>query len=151
MRLNNSTALVEGLYQVAVAKFATTGFEFYEDRYFRFSHVGNSLAIAAVGTAKSVGVYGFNSGSTASALPVTTDADFVGVGGYAGIAVGTFTTVSNAGLSNDYDDIQVYWIQCASAPVKYRITLLGGSAIGAIVERWDLSLIAANVKITLPN
>jgi hypothetical protein len=150
IRVNNSLSETAGLYRVAVCKFPNTGFEFFQDQYFRFDHNGNAFRIAAVGTAKSIGVYGFNSGSANASLPVSTNSIFVGVGGYGSIAVGVFTTISNAGLSNDYDDIQTFWIQCASAPVKYRVTILGGSAIGAIVERWDMSVIAANVKITFP-
>jgi hypothetical protein len=150
IRANNLTSEIPGLYQVAVVRFPTA-LEFYEDPYFRFDFSSNALRVAAVGTAKSIGVYGFNSGSTQSALPVAADADFVGVGGYASIAVGVFTTISNAGLSSDYDDIMLFWIQCANVPVKYRITLMGGSEIGAIVERWDMSKITSGVKITLPN
>jgi hypothetical protein len=150
IKINNNNQRVEGLYQVAIVRF-TGNFEFFQDQYFRFDHNASAFRIAAVGTSRAVGVYGFNSGSNAGTFPVSTDTDFIGVGGYGSIAVGVFTTISNAGISNDYDDIQTFWIMTASAPVKYRVTLIGGFEIGAIVERWDLTTIPANTKITFPN
>jgi len=127
----------------------TGNFEFYEDVHLRFDHNGGLFRIAAVGTGKNIGVYGYNSVSTGGSFPVSADGGWQG--GYSSIAVGVFTTISSESISSDYDDIQTYWIEVAQYPVKYRVTLQGGHSIGAIVERWDMNGIALNTKITVPD
>jgi hypothetical protein len=148
VRVNGSNNFVQGLYDVGLIKI-NGNFEFFQDQYLRLEMSANIMRWTSVGTAKSIGVYGFNSGSTGSSLPVTTDPDFIGVGGYSSTPVGTWQAIANAGISNDYDDIYLFWIQVANAPVKYRVTLMGGSSLCAIVERWDLSYVQNNVKITI--
>jgi hypothetical protein len=136
------------LYKVACARFSGASFEFFQDQYYRFDMSANIIRAAAVGIARPTGVYGFGSGSTTATLPAAADADFAGLGGYASIAIGTFTNLTSVGISNDYDDILVLWLETSSAPVKYRLTVMGGSEVGVIVERWDMSTITTGTKIT---
>jgi hypothetical protein len=136
------------LYKVACARFSGASFEFFQDQYYRFDMSANIIRAAAVGIARPTGVYGFGSGSTTATLPAAADADFAGLGGYASIAIGTFTNLTSVGISNDYDDILVLWLETSSTPVKYRLTVMGGSEVGVIVERWDMSTITTGTKIT---
>jgi hypothetical protein len=152
LKINNSTNLVDGLYQIAMARWNGGAFEFYEDAFFRFDHdLTGHFRVTAVGTAKSIGVYGFNSTSAGtSTFPIANDSD-TWQGGYSSIAVGTFTQISSQSISVDYDDMQLFWIQSPNSAVKYRVTIMGGTSLGAIVERWNYSLLIVNTKITLPN
>jgi hypothetical protein len=134
------------VYQMSLAKLGGNTFEFYEDQYFRFKMDNGNFQIAAVGTSKSLSLAGFGTGGFGSGFPISVNTNVKG--GYGTVSVGTFTTVLPETISNDYDDFMVYWVETANAPVKYRLTIQGGANICAIVERWDMTNLPTNVKIT---
>lgn len=152
INVNGSTNKVEGLYDVAFVRGATTTFEFFEDAYYRFALNAGHFSITAKTVARPTGVYGYNSNSvtTPGVLPVAAHSA-TWQAGSATIAVGTFQQISSIAIGVDYDDMQTFWLMTSTAPVKYRVTIMGGSGMSYIIERWDLSKIAATMKITLPN
>jgi hypothetical protein len=158
--VNGASSNVPGLYDVAMSRWSGN-FEFYEDAFLRMDHNAGLLRFAAVGTAKNLGVYGMDSSSAANmdatsagAFPIGTaspSANSLWKASFGNIAVGVFTAVSAMAIGADYDDIQLYWIEMAEAGVKYRITIMGGNSVGAIVERWNTDRLTLNTKTTLPN
>lgn len=138
-------------YDIAAAKLSGGfGFDFFEDPYIqmRLSAAGH-LQIASVGTPKTISAYGFNSNAAAAGgLPVTNDTDVFSSGnGVSG--VGVFVQITNQVLTTDLDDMASFWISINTNPVRYRVTLIGGSALTPIVERFDFSSVVVNQKITL--
>lgn len=149
--VNKSSVDLPGPYQIAMGRFASD-FEFFQDQYYRFDHSAGHFRIAAVGTNRSTGVYGFNESSAGSGtFPIVTDPGFVGKASFQSVNVGVFSQVSDTAISTDYDDIQMFWIMHNVVNVKYRVTIMGGSGFGWIVERWDYSTLTNNTKITFFN
>jgi hypothetical protein len=160
VNVNNTPTGIVGLYDVAATRLSGN-IEFFEDAFLRMDFNAGLFRIAAVGTAKNVGVYGLDS-STASSMDavasgafpigtVTPTANSLWKASFGSIAVGVFTIISDVATGSDYDDIQIYWMQMAEAGVKYRVSIMGGSSVGCIVERWNTDRVTLNTKITLPN
>jgi hypothetical protein len=136
-------------YDIAMVKMSTNTFEFYEDAYFRFRVSAGTFQVTSVAVNRSMSVYGFNSGSSATAAWPPAAETTAMVSGHTALTAGTFLSAGTEGLSSDWDDHACYWLETNSVPVKYRVTLQGGTNLTAVVERWDFTAMANDRKIVL--
>jgi hypothetical protein len=144
--VNNATnSGTLGLYSVAATRFSQgVNVEFFEDAYFRFRHNATGhFEVTSVGVNRNVSAYGLNSGSTASSLPVTTDADFIGVGGYGSILAGTRLHLGRDGQLYAFRVLAVNRhatnVQYPITPIKMACVGVGGdyggfSRVGCLVD-----------------